>query len=83
MALCVMTAGAPAQPATPIVLQRSRIFASDIELLRLREQRFWSYLGDKTTVLADLFPVIRQRAPVAKRPNLKRLTRRDDSAWAF
>lgn len=38
MALCVMTGGALAQPAAPIVLQRSRIIASDTELLRLREQ---------------------------------------------
>jgi esterase/lipase superfamily enzyme len=42
-----------------------------------------SYFGDKTTVLADLFHLIRQRTPAAQRPNLKLLPMPGVSAWAF
>lgn len=42
-----------------------------------------SYFGDKTTVLADLFHLIRQRVPATKRPNLKPLPLPAGPAWAF
>lgn len=42
-----------------------------------------SYFGDTTTVLSDLFHLIRTRLPPTKRPSLKKWDRPDGTAWAF
>lgn len=42
-----------------------------------------SYFGDTTTVLSDLFYLIRARVPPAERPSLKKLERPDGRAWTF
>lgn len=42
-----------------------------------------SYFGDTTTVLADIFYLIRRRLEPGKRPNLRSLPRPDAPAWTF
>lgn len=42
-----------------------------------------SYFGDKTTVMSDLFHLIRNRLPAAKRPNLRPTRVRDHPAFAI
>jgi esterase/lipase superfamily enzyme len=42
-----------------------------------------SYFGDTTTVLADIFHLIRRRLPPAERPHLKAQQRSDGKAWTL
>jgi esterase/lipase superfamily enzyme len=42
-----------------------------------------SYFGDTTTVLADIFHLIRRRLPPAERPHLQAQQRSDGKAWTL